>query len=336
MVRVTHSYTSRLMGWIGLALFALTLGMPLAQANPATGAVSGHPNLASAAALVMDNESGQVLYGKNADSVLPIASITKVMTAMVVLDANLDPEERLTVSSEDVDTLRGSHSRLPVGVTLTRDEMLRLALMASENRAAFALSRYYPGGREAFVHSMNLKAVLLGMRGTRYADPTGLSSSNVSTAEDLGRLVRAAHEYDKIREYSTMTNFTLNVGNRPQQFRNTNGLVMSPDWEIGLSKTGFINEAGRCLVMQAKLAGRAVVIVLLDSVGRYTRTADATRIRRWLEVAAGYVAETKSAVRSAARTKVVRSAQARASAPAPVVRTRATTRVQAGARTPST
>mgnify|MGYP006282752461 CR=1 FL=1 len=329
MVPVSHSYLSSVLA--GLLMLVLSVVMPAAVATQTHGL-----NLASAAALVMDNESGQVLYGKNADSVLPIASITKLMTAMVVLDANLDPEERLTVTNEDVDWLRGSHSRLAVGVTLTRDEMLRLALMASENRAAFALSRYYPGGREAFVQSMNLKAIVLGMRGTRYADPTGLSSSNVSTAEDLARLVRAGHEYDKIREYSTMSNFALNVGGRPMQFRNTNGLVMSPDWEIGLSKTGFINEAGRCLVMQAKLAGRAVVIVLLDSVGRYTRTADATRIRRWLEVAAGYVAETKAAVRSATRAKATRSAQART--PAPVVRTRATTRpvTQSGARIPTT
>ena len=291
-------------------------------------------NLGSAAALVMDDESGKVLYGKNADSVVPIASITKLMTAMVVLDASLDPDESLTVSSDDVDTLRGSHSRLPVGVSLTRDEMLRVALMASENRAAHALSRYYPGGREAFVQAMNVKAMSLGMHGTRYLDPTGLSSSNVSTAEDLGRLVRAAHDYPKIREYSTMTNFTLNVGNRPVAFRNTNALVMSPDWEIGLSKTGVINVAGRCLVMQAKLAGRTVVIVLLDSWGRYTRTADAARIRRWLEVASGYVAESKAVVR-AAKSKVTRTVQARSNTHVVHVKASARPTVQSGGRTPS-
>ena len=258
--------------------------------------------LGSSSVLVLDNESGQVLYGKNAGNIVPIASITKLMTAMVVLDANLDPTEPITVTNDDVDWLRGSHSRLPVGVILSRDEMLRLALMASENRAASSLARYFPGGREAFVQAMNAKAASLEMHGTHYSDSTGLSSTNVSTAEDLGRLVHAAHDYPKIREYSTTGSFTQNVGGRPLAFRNTNGLVTSPGWEIGLSKTGFINEAGRCLVMQARLAGRNVVIVLLSSWGKYTRTADAARIRQWLEVAAGYVSPTrKSTVKAVVR-----------------------------------
>lgn len=311
------------------AVGILLLGV-FAMPVPATAAAP--LNLGSSAALVMDEKSGEVLFGKNADSILPIASITKVMTAMVVLDARLDPNEPLTVTNDDVDWLRGSHSKLAVGVTLTRDEMLKLALMASENRASHALSRHFPGGTPAFVQAMNNKAQALGLQGTRYADPTGLSSTNVSTAEDLGKLVRAAHEYAEIRDYSTMTNFNVTANGRPLAFRNTNALVMSPDWEIGLSKTGFINEAGRCLVMQTKLAGRAVVIVLLDSWGRYTRTADAARIRKWMEVAAGYVSPKAAA--SAAKPKVTRTA--RAKAPAPAVRAKSPRpTVKAGGNTPS-
>jgi D-alanyl-D-alanine endopeptidase (penicillin-binding protein 7) len=313
------SYRSLKRHAFGMLLFGLSFFLSGA-------AMAAAPlNLGSSAALVLDEQSGEVLFGKNAASVLPIASITKLMTAVVVLDAKLDPNEPVTITNDDVDWLRGSHSKLAVGVTLTRDEMLRLALMASENRAAYALSRYYPGGRPAFVEAMNHKAQMLGMHGTRYADPTGLSSTNVSTAEDLGKLVRAAHEYAEIRQYSTMTNFSVTANGRPLAFRNTNALVMSPDWEIGLSKTGFINEAGRCLVMQTKLAGRAVVIVLLDSWGRYTRTADAARIRKWMEVAAGYVSP--KAVVSAAKAKIARPAArvkatlpvARAKSPRPVV-----------------
>lgn len=247
------------------------------------GAAAGPQAMKSSSVLVLDQDSGQILYGKNAGSVVPIASITKLMTAVVVFDANLDPDEQITVAEEDVDWLRNSHSRLPVGTTLSRDEMMRLALMASENRAASALSRYYPGGQPAFIAAMNAKARALGMEGTRYADSTGLSSTNVSTAEDLARLVRAAHGYQKVREYSTATGFEVAVNGRWQAFRNTNALVRTSGWDIGLSKTGFINEAGRCLVMQAKLAGRAVIIVLLDSWGKYSRTADANRIRKWLE-----------------------------------------------------
>ena len=273
---------------------------------PVSAAAEPVLNLKSSAALVLDEQTGEVLYGKNAGLVHPIASITKLMTAMVVLDANLDPEEKITVTNDDVDFLRGSSSRLAVGVTLTRDEMLRLALMASENRAAASLSRYYPGGREAFVQAMNLKARLLGLQGTHYADPTGLSSTNVSTAEDLAKLVSAAHRYAKISEYSTTSGLSMTVGKRVMAFRNTNALVGNRDWDIGLSKTGYINEAGRCIVMQAALAGRTVVIVLLDSWGKYTRTADAVRVRRWLEVAAGYVAP--APVRSNVRKAPVKAA----------------------------
>ena len=247
--------------------------------------------LQSSAALVLDQQSGEILYGKNATTIAPIASITKLMTAMVVLDANLDPDEKIQITQDDIDLLRGSHSRLRVGAVLTRDELLRLALMASENRAASALGRSYPGGLDAFVRAMNLKAQLLGMSGSHFDDSTGLSSTNVSTAEDLATLVRAAHSYPLIREYTTSTGFAVHLGGRkPVAFHNTNRLVGSGAWDIGLSKTGFINEAGRCLVMQATLAGRAVIIVLLDSWGKYSRIGDANRIRKWLEVASGHVA----------------------------------------------
>jgi len=247
--------------------------------------------LQSSAALVLDQQSGEILYGKNATTIAPIASITKLMTAMVVLDANLDPDEKIRITQDDIDLLRGSHSRLGIGAVLTRDELLRLALMASENRAASALGRSYPGGLDAFVRAMNLKAQLLGMSGSHFDDSTGLSSTNVSTAEDLATLVRAAHSYPLIREYTTSTGFAVHLGGRkPVAFHNTNRLVGSGAWDIGLSKTGFINEAGRCLVMQATLAGRAVIIVLLDSWGKYSRIGDANRIRKWLEVASGHVA----------------------------------------------
>jgi serine-type D-Ala-D-Ala endopeptidase (penicillin-binding protein 7) len=239
--------------------------------------------LNSNAALVLDQGSGEVLYGKNAQAIVPIASITKLMTAMVVLDARLDPDESISITNEDVDWLRGSRSRLNVGATLTRGELLRLALMASENRAAAALSRAYPGRREAFVRAMNEKARALGLAGTHYSDPTGLSSANVSDATDLAMLVAHAHTYSEIREYTTLRNFNVHVAGRAIAFRNTNRLVANPGWDIGLSKTGFINEAGRCLVMQLQLAGRALIIVLLDSWGKSSRIADAARIRHWIE-----------------------------------------------------
>jgi D-alanyl-D-alanine endopeptidase (penicillin-binding protein 7) len=245
-------------------------------------------SLKSSAAVVFDQSTGEILYGKNSQAIHPIASISKLMTAIVVFDAQLDPAEIIQVTDEDVDYLRNTGSRLHVGAALSRDEMLRLALMASENRAAAALSRAYPGGREAFIRAMNAKAQSLGLIGTRFADSTGLSSTNVSTAEDLAALVAHAHTYAKIREYSTARQHDTEVAGRKLAFRNTNGLVSSADWGIGLSKTGFINEAGRCLVMQAQLAGRAVIIVLLDSWGKNTRSADALRVRQWLEAAAGY------------------------------------------------
>src|SRR3989454_7919135 len=245
------------------------------------------PALKSQAALVVDQQSGEILLGKNMESKLPIASLTKLMTAIVTLDAELDPDEPVTISKADVHRLRGSHSRLQVGTTLTRDELLHLALMASENRAASAIASSYPGGKDSCVLAMNLKAQLLGMTGTRFEDGTGLSGRNVSTAQDLAKLVRAAHAYPKIRDYTTSASLQVKVGRRAMRFGNTNRLTRSSRWDIGLSKTGYIAEAGRCLVMQVTLAGRSIIIVLLDSWGKYTRVGEPTPIRQWLEFSSG-------------------------------------------------
>jgi len=239
-------------------------------------------DLKSSVALVVDQDTNQVLFSKNSQAVLPIASITKLMTALVVIEANLPTDEVLTVSQDDVDTEKGSGSRLSVGTQLTRGEMLHLALMSSENRAANALGRHFPGGMNAFVAAMNGKAAALGMADTRYVEPTGLSSRNQSSAQDLMRLVQEAYTHSIIRELSTSLESTVAVGNRQLQFRNTNGLVRDPSWEIGLQKTGYISEAGRCVVMQAQLAGRKLIMVLLDSAGKYSRIGDAERIRKWL------------------------------------------------------
>lgn len=239
-------------------------------------------DLKSSVALVMDQDTNEVLLSKNSDAVLPIASITKLMTALVVTEANLPLDETLTISQEDVDTEKGSRSRLRVGTQLTREEMLHLALMSSENRAAHALGRAYPGGLSAFVQAMNAKAALLGMSDTHYVEPTGLSSKNQSSAKDLATLVKAAHEHQLIRDLSTSPEFRVAVGHREMQFRTTNSLVRNPIWEIGLQKTGYIAEAGRCLVMQAKMAGRQLIMVFLDSTGKYSRLGDAERVRRWV------------------------------------------------------
>ena len=239
-------------------------------------------DLRSAAVLVLDQDTNEVLLSKNAEAVLPIASITKLMTALVVAEARLPLDEPLTINSEDIDTEKGSGSRLQLGTTLTRGELLHLALMASENRAANALGRHYPGGLEAFVEAMNRKAQALGMTHTRYVEPTGLSSRNQSNATDLARLMREADKSDMIRRLSTSLETEVAVGRRALHFRNTNSLVRNGDWEIGLQKTGYIAEAGRCVVMQAQFAGRKLIMVLLDSAGRYSRVGDAERIRRWL------------------------------------------------------
>ena len=244
-----------------------------------------HLALQSSAALVQDQATGAILFEKNPNAVLPIASITKLMTAMVVLDAKPDLNETLAIGDEDVDVLKGTRSRLKVGTHLAREEMLRLALMSSENRAAAALSRHYPGGRDAFVAAMNQKAQALGLVGTSFKDPTGLTAANVSSPRDLAKMVDAAHQYPLIREFSTTSTGEFNIAGRPQQFRNTNTLVKNPTWEIGLSKTGYINEAGKCLVMQAWLNNKPTIIVLLDSWGKMTRIGDANRIKRWVESA---------------------------------------------------
>ena len=239
----------------------------------------------SGAALVIDLEEGQSVYEKNPGSVMPIASITKLMTSMVVLDAQLPLDEPIVIAEADLDALKGTRSRLPVGAVLTRRELLRLALMASENTAAAALGRAYPGGTAAFVAAMNRKAKEIGTRNTYYVEPTGLSSSNVSTARDLGQIVLASYRYDIIRDYSTTESWEVEIADgRERLFHNTNGLVRSGEWDIGLQKTGYISEAGRCLVMQATIAAKPYIIVLLDAVGRYTRIADANRIKRWIEV----------------------------------------------------
>jgi D-alanyl-D-alanine endopeptidase (penicillin-binding protein 7) len=241
------------------------------------------PKLASTAVAVIDQATGDVLYEKNANAVVPIASITKLMTAMVALDAQPSLSEVLTVSNDDVDMLKGTHSRLQVGTRLSREEMLRLALMSSENRAASALSRHYPGGRDAFVAAMNLKARELGLMDTRFQDPTGLTAANVSSARDLVKMVDAAHQYPLIREFSTSEEYQVAVKGREQTFRNTNALVRNDAWHIGLSKTGYISEAGKCLVMQAWVNNKPTIIVLLDSWGKLTRIGDAQRIKRWIE-----------------------------------------------------
>jgi serine-type D-Ala-D-Ala endopeptidase (penicillin-binding protein 7) len=244
---------------------------------------SPHLILRSASVLVQDQRTGKCLIQKQADVVLPIASITKLMTAMVMLDANMNLEESLTIVSEDVDTLRHSRSHLPVHTTLTRRNALLLALMASENRAAHALGRTYPGGLGTFVAAMNAKARSLGLAETHFDDPTGISSGNMSSARDLARMVDAAYRYRLIREYTTSEKTTVQSGHRTLQFHNTNRLLRNPRWQIGLSKTGFIDEAGRCLVMQSQVAKRPVLIVLLDAQGKLTRYGDANRIKQWME-----------------------------------------------------
>ena len=245
----------------------------------------GEPILGSSSVLVLDSKTGQTIYAKNADQVAPIASITKLMTAMVVIDARLDLEEAIEITTEDIDLLKNTSSRLPIGTHFRRDDLLRLALMASDNRAASALGRNYPGGLTAFVAAMNAKARGLGATQTHYVDSSGLSPGNVSSPQDLGKLVAAASKYPLIRDYSTTraVEVTMPDSKRKVAFSNTNALVRASDWQIGLSKTGYIAEAGKCLVMQAMIANQPVVIVLLDSWGRLTRIGDANRIRKWLE-----------------------------------------------------
>ena len=263
--------------------FVLALSIGFAQAGPAKAQKAVY--LRSSSALVLDADTGEIVVDKNSDAVTPIASITKLMTAMVILDRALDLEQRIVLSRDDNDSLKGSHSRLRPGNVLTRGELLLIALMASENRAAAALGRTYPGGMEPFIAAMNAKAAALDMNDSRFVDPTGLSPHNVSSARDLVKLVRAAHDYSAIREFSTQSRATVRVSEkgRPLSFVNTNGLVRGHRWEVGLSKTGYISEAGRCLVMHVRLASKDLIVVLLDSWGRQSRIGDAQRIKKWVE-----------------------------------------------------
>ena len=244
------------------------------------------PRMRSSIVLIYDENSERALHSKNADVVAPIASITKLMTAMVVLDAKLPLHEEIILSSEDINREKFSRSRMRTGMTLTRGELLKLALMASENLSAAALARTYPGGTDAALAKMNAKARELGMTSTRFHDPTGLSSGNVSTANDLVKMVRAAQGYELIHQYSTSSSHIFErAGHRPMRFNNTNPLVRNTSWDIGLSKTGYISEAGRCLVMEAKITDQPVIIVLLDSWGRNSRVGDANRVKKWMEKA---------------------------------------------------
>ncbi len=240
-------------------------------------------DLNSSVALVVDQQTNEVLFSKNDSAVLPIASLTKLMTGLVVLEAGQDMNETITITSEDIDTMKGSRSRLAVGTRLTRGEAMHLALMSSENRAANALGRHFPGGLPAFVKRMNAKAMELGMHDTRYVEPTGLSSENRSSARDLATLVSAAYERPMLRDLSTSPGYEVDVGRRTLQYNNSNRLVKNPDWDIGLQKTGYISEAGRCLVMQARVAGRQLIMVFLDASGKLGRVQDAERVRRWVE-----------------------------------------------------
>ncbi len=246
-------------------------------------AVDDPLDLKSSVALVLDQESHEVLFSKNDHAVLPIASLTKLMTGLIVSDAQLPLDELITITKEDVDTEKGSSSRLAVGTTLTRGELMHLALMSSENRAAHALGRTFPGGLQRFVSLMNARAIMMGMKDTRFVEPTGLSSSNRSSAFDLATLVNTASQDPLLRQLSTSHGYEVAVGSRVLQYNNTNRLVHSPDWKIGLQKTGYISEAGQCLVMQASVAGRKLIMVFLDSAGKYSRLADAERVRRWVE-----------------------------------------------------
>lgn len=246
--------------------------------------------LKSSVAYVLDQNTNEVLFSKNPQAVLPIASITKLMTALVVVEAGLPLDEKISVTDDDIDTEKFTHSRLSVGTTLTRGDMLHLALMSSENRAAHALGRNYPGGLDAFVAAMNAKALSLGMADTHYVEPTGLSSRNQSSAADLAKLVNVTSQVPLLRDLSTSREARVALGKRMVQFRSTNGLLSSPLWDIGLQKTGFINEAGKCLVMQARMAGRQLIMVFLDSSGKASRIADAERMRKWLATLPGETA----------------------------------------------
>jgi D-alanyl-D-alanine endopeptidase (penicillin-binding protein 7) len=293
-VASTRLESRRMRAASSLAILALSLGLA-SQGVLARPAASTGPHLRSSAMLVMDEASSSVLLARNAGKPAPIASITKLMTALVVLEGGQRLDESIAITAADREP--GGGSRLAVGARLTRGELLHLALMSSENRAAHALGRNYPGGVPAVVAAMNRKAVALGMRHTRFVDPTGLSSRNVASPEDLVRLVNAAGRNATISDYSTDVAQTVRVGRQALEFRNTNTLVRDPSWDILVQKTGYIAEAGRCLVLKARVEGRTLVMVLLDSYGKYSRFADARRVRKWLEAqAAAHVAPPMQAV----------------------------------------
>jgi D-alanyl-D-alanine endopeptidase (penicillin-binding protein 7) len=245
------------------------------------------PKLKSSSVLIFDQSDSSILYSRNSDVAHPIASITKLMTALVVLDAKQPLDEPIQISADDRDWPKGSFSRLTVGTTLTRGDLMHLALMSSENRAAHALGNHYPGGITAMVEAMNAKAARLGMTSSHFVEPTGLSSENVASPDDLSKLVIAASKNPTIREFSTDRSYTVRVHRRLVEFHNTDNLVANPTWNIIVQKTGYIAEAGKCLVMNAVIEGRSVIIVLLDSMGKYTRVADAKRIKTWMESSVG-------------------------------------------------
>jgi serine-type D-Ala-D-Ala endopeptidase (penicillin-binding protein 7) len=263
-----------------MLVFMVALGL---GANAADRKPTNAPELRSAAVLVADATNGEVIFERDAGRVAPIASITKFMTALVVLDGQQPLDEVIKITADDRWKGKGAHTRIPVGAKLTRGDLLRLALMASENLAARTLARNYPGGVAAFVRTMNAKAKALGMSKTRFDDPSGLSSLNVSTPRDLSKLVNAASRDTRIREFSTLESHEVRAGRSVLGYRNTNLLVGKPDWDILVQKTGFTNDAGECLVMQAMIGERPVNLVLLNSFGKLTRTADARRVRRWME-----------------------------------------------------
>ena len=282
--RISHTFVA---GKQRVASKAAVAVVPKASFGQIAGLHASQDNLSlkSSVALVVDQGTNEVLFRKNDQAVLPIASLTKLMTGLIISEANLPTDEKIVITQEDVDTEKRSSSRLKVGTVLSRGELLHLALMSSENRAAHALGRTYPGGLPEFTKLMNTKAQAIGMKDTRYVEPTGLSSQNQSSARDLVKLVGVAHSHPLLRELTTSPGYQVAVGNHMLQFNNTNRLVKNPSWDIGLQKTGYISEAGQCLVMQAKVAGRQLIMVFLDSTGKLTRIADAERVRRWVESA---------------------------------------------------
>lgn len=268
-------------------LLRTAVGMFMAVlALHATAKSTHDPKLKSSSVLVIDQSDATVLYSRHADVAMPIASITKLMTALVVLDAKQPLDEPIRITDADRNLPKGGFSRLSVGTVLSRGDLMHLALMSSENRAAHALGSNYPGGVPALVAAMNAKAAALGMRRSHFVDPTGLSSQNVASPEDLSKLVIAASHNPRIREYSTDNHYSVKVRRRLVEFRNTDNLVSNPGWNIIVQKTGYITEAGRCLVLAAVIEGRSVVIVLLDSFGKYTRVADAQRVKSWMQARA--------------------------------------------------